>query len=107
MRDQALATLLDGGEVPGYKAVEGRGSRAWVDELRVAEALKDAGYGISDITETKLLSVAQMEKSIGKHKAAELLSGLIEKRAGSPTVAPVNDKRPAYDRLAVAREDFA
>lgn len=107
VREQALATLLDGGEVPGYKAVEGRGSRAWVDELRVAETLKDAGYGISDITETKLLSVAQMEKSIGKQKANELLSSLIEKRAGSPTVAPVNDKRPAYDRLAVAREDFA
>ena len=107
VREQALATLLDGGEVPGYKAVEGRGSRAWVDELRVSETLKDAGYGISDITETKLLSVAQMEKSIGKQKANELLSSLIEKRAGSPTVAPVNDKRPAYDRLAVAREDFA
>lgn len=107
VRDQALSTLLDGGEVPGYKAVEGRGSRAWTDELRVAETLKAAGFGLNDITETKLLSVAQMEKSIGKQKALELLSGLIEKRAGSPTVAPVSDKRPAYDRLAVAREDFA
>ena len=87
-----------------FKILKGEGR---ITEINVAETLKDAGYGISDITETKLLSVAQMEKSIGKQKANELLSSLIEKRAGSPTVAPVNDKRPAYDRLAVAREDFA
>lgn len=107
VRDQALTTLLDGGEVPGFKAVEGRGSRAWTDEVKVADTLKAAGYGMEDITETSLLSVAKMEKAIGKKKAAELLADLIEKRAGSPTIAPMSDKRPVYDRLAEAKEDFA
>lgn len=106
VKDQALTTLLDGGEVPGFKAVAGRGTRAWTDELRVSEKLLNAGYSQEDITKTELLSVAAMEKALGKKKAAELLEGLIEKRTGSPTVAPETDKRPAYDRLAEAQKDF-
>lgn len=106
VRDQALSTLLAGGEVPGYKVVEGRGSRAWVDELQVAKTLQEAGYSREDITETSLLSVAKMEKAIGKKKAAELLAEQIEKRAGAPTLAPETDKRPVYDRKAEALKDF-
>ena len=106
VKDQALTTLLDGGEIPGYKAVAGRGTRAWTDELRVAEKLQIAGYRQEDYTKTELLSVAAMEKALGKKKAAELLEDLIEKRTGSPTVAPVTDKRPVYDRLAEAQKDF-
>ena len=107
VRDQAMTTMLDGGEVPGFKVVAGRGSRAWSDDLIVAETLKSAGYSLEDITKTELLSPAAMEKAIGKKKAAELLSELIEQRAGAPTIAPMTDKRPVYDRLAEAKEDFA
>lgn len=106
VRDQALTTMLDGGDVPGYKVVEGRGSRAWADEIKVADTLKGAGYSLEDITKTELLSPAAMEKALGKKKAAELLADLIEKRAGAPTIAPMTDKRPAYDRLAEAQNDF-
>lgn len=106
VREQALTTLLDGGEVPGYKVVEGRGSRAWADELQVAKLLQEAGYSREDITETNLLSVAKMEKAIGKKKAAELLANQIEKRAGAPAIAPETDKRPIYDRRAEAVKDF-
>ena len=31
VKDQPLTTLMDGGEIPGFKAVAGRGSRAWAD----------------------------------------------------------------------------
>ena len=95
---QALTTLLEGGEVPGYKVVEGRGSRAWSDELAVADKLKAEGFGLEDITETKLLSPAAMEKAIGKKRVAELLPDLIDKKAGAPTIAPLTDKRPVFDR---------
>ena len=99
VKEQAMTKLLNGDSVPGYKLVEGRGgNRKWTDELKVAEALKDAGYQPGDITETKLLSPAAMDKSIGKAKVAELLGDLIEKSAGAPTVVPASDKRPAYSR---------
>lgn len=99
VKEQAMSKLLNGEDVPGYKLVEGRGgNRKWADELKVAEALRDAGYQLGDITETKLLSPAAMDKSIGKAKVAELLGDLIEKSAGAPTVVPASDKRPAYSR---------
>lgn len=107
VKDQALVTLLDGGEVPGYKVVEGKlGNRKWSDELAVLAALQEAGYPAEDVTETKLLSPAGMDKAIGKKRAAELLEGFIERAPGAPTLAPETDKRPPYNRLAEAQSDF-
>jgi len=109
VKTQALQTMLDGGEVPGYKVVEGKeGNRKWTDEREVMEVLiHQAGYEAEDITETKLLSPAAMDKAIGKKKAAELLAGYIDRSPGAPTIAPAADKRPTYDRVAEAKEDFA
>ena len=96
VKDQALASMLKGEQVPGYKAVAGRGSRTWADDLEVIKLLESAGYSREDVTETKLLSVAQMEKALGKKKAAELLGGQILAHTGAPTIALETDKRPAY-----------
>ena len=107
VKAQALSTLLDGGEIPGYKVVEGKpGNRKWVDELAVMHALELNGYAEDDITETKLLSPAAMDKALGKKKVAELLAGMIDRSPGAPTIVPASDKRPAYDRLAEAQADF-
>lgn len=107
VRDQALTTLLNGGEVPGYKVVEGKlGNRKWTADFQVLEALKAAGYEEKDITTTELLSPANMDKAIGKKKVAELLGQFIDRAPGAPTLAPETDKRPAYNRLAAAQKDF-
>ena len=101
VKDQALSTLLDGGDIPGYKVVEGKlGNRKWTDELQVADTLKAEGYGVEDYTETKLLSPAAMDKALGKKKVAELLDGMIDRAPGAPTVVPETDKRPPLDRAA-------
>lgn len=107
VKDRALADLLDGDTIPGFKVVAGRGSRGWADELEVGQALIRAGYTNEQITKTELLSPAAMEKALGKKKVAELLSGHILSMPGSPTVAPASDKRPVYDRLAEAQKDFS
>ena len=96
---QALNTLLDGGEVPGYKVVEGKlGNRKWFNENEVCSILEGNGYFLEDITETKLLSPAAMDKAIGKKKVAELLGGYIDRAPGKPTIVPASDSRPNYDR---------
>lgn len=101
VKDHALSTMLEGGEVPGYKLVEGRpGNRKWVDELQVAKALQDAGYKEEDYTTVSILSPAGMDKALGKARAAELLSGLVDRAPGAPIIAPESDKRPTYDRTA-------
>jgi hypothetical protein len=92
--------LMNGGDVPGYKVVAGRGTRAWADDLEVAGLLDQAGYTKEDYTKTEILSVAGMEKALGKKKVAELLSGQILTHSGSPTIAPESDKRPKYDQAA-------
>ena len=106
VKEQAMTTLQEGGEIPGYKIVAGRGSRTWADDLEVANVLKAAGYTQEDITKTTLLSVAALETAIGKKKVAELVGGHILFNTGSPTIASNTDKRPAYDRLAEAKADF-
>lgn len=107
VKDQAFVAMMSGEEVPGFKLVEGKlGNRKWADELKVAETLKGAGYQLDDITETKLLSPASMDKSIGKDRVKDLLGGLIDRAPGAPTIAPESDKRKPYDRLAEAKKDF-
>lgn len=106
VKEQALTTLMNGEELPGYKLVEGKlGNRKWKDEGEVAATLAPL-YSKEEYTETRLLSPSQMDKAIGKKKVAELLEGLIERAPGAPTIAPITDKRPAYDRLAEAQKDF-
>ena len=107
VKAQALSTLMDGGEVPGWKVVEGKmGNRKWTDELQVAKKLLDSGYAKTDFTETKLLSPAAMDKALGKKNVTELLDGMIDRSPGAPTIVPLNDKRPPLDRLAEAQKDF-
>lgn len=97
VKDQALTTLMDGGEIPGFKVVESRqGIRKWTDDLKVNAVLQPL-YNYTDYTETKLLTVAQMEKALGKAKVTELLGELITREPGRPSIAPITDKRPAYN----------
>ena len=106
VKDRALSCLLNGEEIPGYKVVEGRSSRAWSDEAAVLERLQNCHYSPEEYLKTELLSPAQLEKSIGKKIAADLVSDLIVSKPGAPTVAPESDKRKPFDRLAEARKDF-
>ena len=107
IKSQAMTSLMNGDEIPGYKVVEGKlGNRKWKDELQVAKTLEEAGRSREEYTETKLLSPAAMDKALGKKAVAELLVDLIDRAPGAPTVVPVNDKRPPIDRLAEAQKDF-
>ncbi len=106
VKAQALDTLLDGGEVPGYKAVEGRGTRTWADDMRVIEVLRDNGYTAEDYLKTELHSPAGLEAQIGKKQVAELLGGVIVKKPGSPTVAKETDRREPINRRDEIMKDF-
>lgn len=108
VKDRALTQMLNGEEIPGYKVVEGRGSREWGHHLpAVDSALHSAGYRPEEyMTQPELLSPAALEKSIGKKRVAELVGTLIVSKPGSPTIAPESDKRKPFDRLAEAKKDF-
>ena len=108
VKERALADLMSGEHIPGYKLVEGKqGNRKWTDEGAVCRALEDAGYSPAVYTETKLLSPSGLDKAIGRKAAAELLSGFIDRAPGAPVIAPETDRRQPLDRLADAQKDFA
>lgn len=96
----ALTRAVAGKEWYGYKLVAGRSNRKYVNEDAVAKKVSDAGF---NPYEEKLLGITAMTKLLGKNRFEELLSSLIEKPQGKPTLVPESDKRPAMNS---AKEDF-
>lgn len=86
--------LLTGEVFEGYKLVEGRSLREWMNdadaEKTLVAMLGDEAYN------KKLLSVAQAEKAVGKANL-DKLTELIVKPVGRPTLAPESDKRSAVN----------
>lgn len=95
-----------GVKFPGWKLVEGRSNRKYLDDEKVAEALTAAGYEEDKLYIKSLLGITAMEKFVGKKKFSEVLEGLVIKPAGKPTLVPENDKRPEINSAAAAAEDF-
>lgn len=101
IREYALQQAIAGKEWKGWKLVEGKSNRKYTNEEAVASAVKEAGF---DPFEQKLLGITAMQKRMGKAKFESVLSGLLEKPQGKPTLVPESDKRPAVNN---ARTDFS
>lgn len=103
----ALSTVLNGGEIPGWKVVEGRSNKKFTgSEAEIIEHAGRAGYDRALLYETKMLSLSAIEKLLGKKNFAEYMSDIVEKPQGKPTLVPESDKRPAIVNNS-AEDDFA
>lgn len=100
IKEYALQQAISGKTWSGWKLVEGRSNRKYTNEAAVAATVTNAGF---DPYEKKLLGVTAMQKLLGKSRFEELLSSLIEKPQGKPTLVPESDKRPAMN---TAKNDF-
>lgn len=103
----ALEQALAGKQYDGWKLVEGRSIRKYADEIKVADALKAAGFDEALLYERKLNGITNMEKLVGKKKLTELLGNLLVKPAGKPVLVPESDKREAINTTEAAKTDFA
>lgn len=103
----ALEGAINGKKWDGWKLVEGRSNRKYADEIKVADTLKGAGFEEAVLYEKKLYGITAMEKLVGKKKFTELLSNLIEKPQGKPTLVDESDKRPELSSTQSAKDDFA
>lgn len=93
---EAYATTeLEGGrDVPGYKLVEGRSVRKWLDEEKAGEAL--ARKLTAKVAWRRLpITITQAEKLLGK--GSTIVTKHTTKPPGRPTLAPLSDKRPALE----------
>ena len=85
----------EGGLIPDFKLVSGRGSRKWSlkDEELHEYLRKEVKLKESEIYTKKLISPAQAEKlKVSKGKLAKL-SELVVKQKGKPSLVPSSDKR--------------
>lgn len=99
----ALKATLEGRPISGWKAVEGRGTREWNGGCDAAfDHLMERGVVEAMLYERKPVSVAGLEKTLGKKAFAEAAEGLWHKTPGKPTLVPESDKRPPYNPAAAA-----
>lgn len=99
----ALQAALAGHDLPGWKAVEGRSIRQFDDMIAAVQDIVNAGIDEALLYERKPLTLAGMEKVIGKKQFAEVAGIHIVTPPGKPTLVPITDKRPAID---AAKEAF-
>lgn len=84
--------------VPGYKLVAKRATRHWSNPQTALADLVGLGLTETDVTKTELLSVAQAEKVLKKHKL-ELPSDMVVAVSSGSTLAVETDPRPAVVQI--------
>lgn len=96
------AAVSHGKEWQGFKIVEGRSVRKFLDEKAVAEVAEANGY--TDIYRQSLITLTEMQKLMGKDRFEKILGGLVIKPLGKPTLVPLTDKRPAMNVTSAINE---
>jgi len=96
------AAINHGKQWNSFKVVEGRSNRKYKDEDAVANVAKANGY--KDIYRQSLITITEMQKLMGKKQFEEILSNLIYKPTGKPTLVPITDKRAVMNISDVNNE---
>jgi hypothetical protein len=104
--DYALAQALLGVEFPGWKIVEGRSNRRYIDIDAIANTLELNNYADGVIFKPKeLQSLTNLEKLVGKKKLNELIGAYIEKPQGKPVLTLDTDKRGVFNSVKADFEE--
>lgn len=106
LEDYALSECLQGKDIPGWKVVEGRAVRQFINQDEAFKVLVDNGIEETMLYERKPLTLTETEKLIGKEKFKELLTPFVNTPQGKPTLTRAEDKREPFKRLTAA-EAFA
>lgn len=106
LKAYALSEALNGNEVAGWKAVEGRGSRDWTDRDAAFKAIVASGTPEAMLYETKPLSLAEIEKQLGKKQFETIVGEYVHKKPGKPALVSASDKREAITNNPNAKDVF-
>ena len=107
VRAYALNQALMGQEWPGYKLVKGkRPSRTFRDEEAAEEQLIRAGYTPEQYKVSRMMTVAEVEKLLGKKAFDALMGSLVVQGEGKLTLVPESDSRIEYESADLAFADM-
>lgn len=104
--EYALAECLAGRQIRGWKAVEGKSCRKWTDEAEALKTLVENGIPEAALYKEVPLSLAQIEKDIGKKDFEKYVGQFVIKPPGKPTLVQEQDKRHAVTYKITAGEAF-
>ena len=104
-KEYALKAALSGEAVPGWKLVEGRGSRVWDSQEEAFHDLTAAGIAEEMLYHREPYTLAQLEKQLGKKEFEAAVGSHVVKKPGKPALVPEEDPRPELI-LKNADEDF-
>lgn len=90
VKEYALKKAIEGKKWKGYVLSESSTKRKISDEEAVKKILKEAGY-CPEIT--KLMSITELQKLVGKAKFNELVGEYVVKPKGQPVLAPESDAK--------------
>ena len=102
LEDYALKAELDGRDIPGWKAVEGRSVRQFTDQDAAFERLQAEGVDEALLYERRPITLAAAEKLVGKPSFDKWMTGYVIKPPGKPTLVPDEDKRTPYNAAEIA-----
>lgn len=107
VENYAVGAITTGHPIAGWKVIEGQSRRKYIDEDKVAAAVKAAGYEDAMIYERSLLGITKMTALLGSKQFKEIIdkAGLIYKPPGSPKLAPADDPHPAFSPAAADFDD--
>ena len=98
VRSLAHGWLEDGEQIPGYKLVQKRATRQWIDPAKSLEWMtKSLRLKIDQAAPRKVISPAGVDKILKTRKGRikEIPDGFVTKQSSGTTMAPEDDKRPA------------
>lgn len=94
--------LLEAGEtIPGWKLVNKRATRSWVDEDKALKFMAKAGIPANERYVKKTLSPKQTEDTLKRLRLGGILpDALVKAESSGTTLAPESDSRPAVTLTA-------
>lgn len=110
VQQAAMNLILSGGDLPGWKIVEGRSVRKWrKDAEQVAKELQS--LGVQDPWDKKIRGLGSVESELRKlgmkpKEVRDVVSPLVEMSSPSFSLAPLDDPRPAVEGSEKAQLDF-
>lgn len=106
LKAYALEMCLKGEDVKGLKAVAGRTSRSWTNQDEAINKLIEGGIDEAIIYDKVPLTLAKLEKALGKQQFTALVGDMVVTSEGKPTLVFENDKRPAISNKVNATSIF-
>lgn len=106
LKAYALDMCLKGEDVKGLKAVAGRTSRSWTNQDEAINKLIEGGIDEAIIYDKVPLTLAKLEKALGKQQFTSLVGDMVVTSEGKPTLVFENDKRPAITNTVNATSIF-